>query len=92
MKIDDDLDLKRFLEDGLRTMYQNDVKSIAILATMKNDEVLSGYYHCNVPTKLLYAGYLQQDATLDTLRKNGIQIPDDGEEFFDNSIGEDEDT
>lgn len=71
MRIEDNEDLSTFLERGLRNIYENGAQQVAILATLESGEVLAGYYHCNIPTKLLYAGYLQQDATLDALKKNG---------------------
>jgi len=85
MKFEDNKELSTFLEEGIRTLYENGAKAVAILATLENGEVLSGYYCCGVPTKMLYAGYIQQDAMLDTLRKKGIDVDNDEEDDLDES-------
>lgn len=81
MKIEDNKELSSFLEEGIKTLYENGAKSVALLATLDNDEILAGYFQCGITTKMVYAGYIQQDAMIDTLRKNGLEIGDDeGEE------------
>lgn len=69
MKIEDDPDLRQFLENGLRMIYTYNAKRVAIFATLEDDDILFGYHECNIPTKLLYAGYIQQDAMIDTLNR-----------------------
>lgn len=71
MKIEDNEDLSTFLEEGIKSIYEGEATQVAMLATLKSGEVLAGYFHCNVPTKLLYAGYVHQDAILDTMKQNG---------------------
>ena len=83
MKIEENADLSKFLENGLRMLYDEGVKSVAISATTDDDDVSIGYYHCNIPTKIMYAGYIQQDAMLDTIRSNKLppEISDDSEDL-----------
>ena len=72
MKIEDNQDLATFLENSLKTLYKADAKSVAVIATAKDDDVFIGYYHCGGPTQILYAGYLQQDAMMCSLRESGM--------------------
>jgi hypothetical protein len=39
----------------------------------------AGYWNCTVADKLLFTGFLQQDAMIDTMKANGY-IPDDEDE------------
>lgn len=80
MKIEENADLSKFLENGLRMLYDENVKSVAILATTEDDDISIGYYHCSVSTKLMYAGYIQQDAMIDTLKTNNL-ITDTSEDI-----------
>lgn len=70
MKIEDNKDLSSWLNKGLKYLYDEDAVSVALLATLKNGEIFSGYFNCDVPSKLLYSGYINQDAMLDTLAAN----------------------
>ena len=72
----------KWLEQSLQGIVGKPVKSICILTKMENDgqdEIGTGYYECSVADKLLFAGYLQQDAMIDTLQINGY-IEDDEED------------
>lgn len=80
MKVEDAPELREFLEDALKKIYNNDAYRVAIFATSKDDDIIWGYYNCNIPTKLLYSGYMQQDAMLDTLAKQKQNSSDDSRE------------
>lgn len=77
MNIEDNKDLSSWLEEGLRYLYEGNVQNVAIQATNENGEILTSYFHCNIPTKLLFAGYIQQDAMLDTLEARRIKEDDE---------------
>lgn len=74
-----------WLEQSLRNIVGKPVEAICIMTRFADDgdengdTVGSGYWHCSVADKLVFAGFLQQDAMLDTMKVNGI-IPDDGED------------
>ncbi len=72
LKIEDNENLSTFLEQGLQQIYEHNATRVAIYATLEDNQILSGYFNCDIPTKLLYAGYVQQDAMIDTLEANGV--------------------
>lgn len=80
LKFEENQDLSKFLEDVLKEIYESKVQSLAIMCTMEGSSAVGcGYYNCGVSTKLLYAGYLHQDALLQTLAANSSD-PDDTED------------
>lgn len=74
-----------WLEQSLRNIVGKPVEAICIMTRFADtddengDMVGSGYWHCSVSDKLVFAGFLQQDAMLDTMKVNGY-IPDDDED------------
>ena len=69
-----------WLEESLRNLIDTPVESICIITKSTDGEVLTGYYDCSVSDKLLFAGYLNQDAMIETLQVNGyISDDEDGE-------------
>lgn len=78
-----------WLEQSLQNIVTKPVQSICILTKFTpdpsddeedlGDEIGTGYWHASVADKLLFAGFLQQDAMLDTMKANGY-IPDDDDE------------
>lgn len=78
-----------WLEQSLQNIVSKPVQAICILTKFTpdpadneedtGDEIGTGYWHCSVADKLLFAGFLQQDAMLDTMRANGY-LPDDEDE------------
>ena len=77
MKIEESPKLSKFLEDGLRMIYEHGATRVALFATLEDDDILCGYHNCNIPTKILYAGYMQQDAMIDTLNSQSSENPDE---------------
>lgn len=71
-----------WLEQSLQNIVGKPVRSICIMTKFDDDEVGTGYYDCSVADKLLFAGLIQQDAMLDTMRANGYidDEEDDDEE------------
>lgn len=76
LKFEENRDLSKFLESVLKEIYESKVQSLAIMCTMDDGSVGCGYYNCGVSTKFLYAGYLHQDALLQTLEANGLDLGD----------------
>ena len=80
-KVDlNNLPYAQWLEESLHNFIGKPVESICILTKFKNGEVANGYYNCSVSDKLLYAGFIQQDAMIDTLRINGLVLTETTEE------------
>ena len=48
--------------------------------TNKRKIVGTGYYNCTVADKLVFAGFLHQDALLDALKNNGYLEEDEEDE------------
>jgi hypothetical protein len=80
----------QWLEESLRNIIGKDVQAICILAKYTDPEddpadnlgpiVESGYWNCCMVDKMTFAGFLQQDAMLDTMRANGYISDDESEE------------
>lgn len=77
-----------WLEQSLRNIIGKPVKAICIMTKVagepldENDtgeEIGSGYWNASVADKLMFAGFLQQDAMLDTMRANGYILDDEDE-------------
>lgn len=74
----------KWLEQSLQNIITNQVHSICIISKVidENGEDLigTGYWKCNQSDKLVFAGYLQHDAILDTMRINGYITDDEDNE------------
>ena len=76
----------KWLEQSLQNIVGKPVQAICIMTKFKNtddelgDDIGTGYWNCSVADKLLFAGFLQQDSMLDSLKANGY-IADDEDEF-----------
>lgn len=73
----------QWLEKSLQNIISKPVKSICILTKFDTDDVGTGYYECSVADKILFAGFLQQDAMIDTLQANGYLEEDEEDEYTD---------
>ena len=57
------------------------IQSICILTKFESGDIGTGYYECSIGDKILFAGYLQQDAMIETLQVNEyIESDEDDEE------------
>lgn len=80
-----DLPYAEWLEQSLRNIIDKPVEAICIMTKVASDdkelgdEIGAGYWNCTVADKLLFTGFLQQDAMIDTMKANGY-IPDDEDE------------
>lgn len=76
----------KWLEESLQTIIGKPVESMCILTKFDTGDIGSGYWNSTVADKLVFAGFLQQDAMLDTLKNNGYLEEDEEDE----SDGEEE--
>lgn len=60
-----------WLEKSLQNIVDKPVRAICILTKFEGDDIGTGYFDCGVADKILFSGFLQQDAMLDTLKNNG---------------------
>lgn len=80
-----------WLEESLQNIIGKPIASICILTRFSDTgDIGTGYYECSVADKLLFAGFLQHDAVVDSLKNNGY-IDDDEEDEEDDSDGEEKD-
>ena len=68
-------DYASYMEQTLKDMIEMPVEGICIITKLKGGFVYTSYYNSTMMDKLIYAGLVQQDAMLDTLRasKTGVQ-------------------
>lgn len=69
-----------WLEESLQNVVSKPIQAICIMSKFEDGEIGTGYYKCSAADKLLFAGFLQQDAMLDTLKANGYIDDDEDEE------------
>lgn len=79
----------QWLEQSLQNIIGKPVQAICIMTKVPNndpelgDDIGTGYWNCSMSDKVLFAGMLQQDAMLDTMRANGFIDDEDEEEYED---------
>lgn len=62
----------QWLENALQELIKLPVKGICLSAITTTGEAYTNYYEISMMDKLLIAGLIQQEATLDTLAANGF--------------------
>lgn len=78
----------QWLEESLKNIIGKPVQAICIMTKVPNsdpelgDDIGTGYWNCAMSDKVLFAGMLQQDAMLDTMRANGFIDDDEDEEEY----------
>lgn len=70
----------KWLEESLQNIVGKPVKAICIMTKFDTDDIGTGYWDCSVADKVLFAGFLQQDAMLDTMKANGYLEEDEEDE------------
>lgn len=82
----------KWLEQTLHDISSLPVKGIALLVSTENGDSYANYYNVSMADKLIMAGLIQQDSTLDMLASNGIIQYEDEEDDSseDESNGEEE--
>lgn len=63
-------DYAGFLEETLAALVEMPIEGLCVIGRMKGGATFVNYYKSSVMDKILYAGLIQQDATLDALRAN----------------------
>ncbi len=71
----------KWLEQAVAGIIGMPVESICILTKYKDGAVQTGYYQCDVSDQLLFAGFLNQDAMIKTLKINGLVKREDEEDI-----------
>ncbi len=75
-----------WLEESLQSLIETPVGSICILSKSTDGEVFASYYKCGVSDKILFAGFMNQDAMIDTLQENGFISNDEEDEEYEEDI------
>lgn len=70
-------DYASYMEQTLKEMIEMPVEGICIITKLKGGFVYTSYYNSTMMDKLVYAGLVQQDAMLDTLRANKAGMSED---------------
>ena len=75
-----DKEYANFLEKALQSIVQMPVSGICILVKLEDGSVCSDYYNSKMMDKMIYAGVIQQDVTMDMLKANNMIGNADGSE------------
>ena len=60
----------RFWEKMLEALVEMPIEGLCVIGKMKGGATFVNYYKSSMADKILYAGLIQQDATLDMLKAN----------------------
>lgn len=71
----------QWLERALREISEESLRGIALVGILENGDVYTNYWNTSMADKLVLAGLINQDATLDMLAAQGIiEYEDEDEE------------
>ena len=73
-------DYAEFMEETLSRMVKLPVEGICIVTKLSGGAVYADYYNSNMMDKFIYAGVIQQNATMDMLKVNNLIKDDEAEE------------
>ncbi len=73
-------DYAKFMEETLSSMVELPVEGICVITKLKGGGFYANYFNSNINDKIIYAGIIQQDATLDMLKANKLIRENDSEE------------
>jgi hypothetical protein len=62
----------QWLEQTLQDIIKLPVKGICLNAVLENGETYTAYHNVSMHDKITIAGFIQQDAMIDTLAVNGF--------------------
>lgn len=62
----------QWLEQTLQDIIKLPVKGMCLNAILENGEIYTTYYNATMHDKVTIAGFIQQDAMIDTLAVNGF--------------------
>ena len=63
-------DYAEFMEETLSRMVKLPVEGICIVTKLSGGAVYADYYNSNMMDKFVYAGVIQQNATMDMMKAN----------------------
>ena len=66
-----------WLEGTIRTLAENDVKSISLAARLGTDEVFTAYFECDMTDMVILAENIRMDATAEMIRNNRDLLMED---------------
>ena len=69
-----------FMEETLSRMVKLPVEGICIVTKLSGGAVFADYYNSNMMDKFVYAGVIQQNATMDMMRANNWIKDNEAEE------------
>ena len=73
-------DYAEFMEETLSRMVKLPVEGICIVTKLSGGAVFADYYNSNMMDKFVYAGVIQQNATMDMMRANNWIKDNEAEE------------
>ena len=73
-------DYAEFMEETLSRMVKLPVEGICIVTKLSGGAVYADYYNSNMMDKFVYAGVIQQNATMDMMRANNWIKDNEAEE------------
>lgn len=62
----------QFLEETLSALVEMPIESLCIMGKMKGGYSFVNYYKLSITDKILFAGLIQQDAMIDSLKANNL--------------------
>lgn len=62
-----DKDYAPFMEEALQSMVQMPIAGICIISRLKDGSVFTQYHNSTTMDKMIYAGVIQQDITMDVM-------------------------
>lgn len=65
-------DYAAFMEETLKGMINLPVEGICVITKLSGGAVFTNYYNSGMTDKITYAGIIQQDAMLDSLKANNL--------------------
>ena len=78
----------KWMEQVLNDIFDLPMRGIAVVAVLENGDSYTNYYNISMSDKLVLAGLINQDATLDMMTASGIiKYEEDDEE---DAYGEEE--
>ena len=69
-----------WLEQSLQHIVDKPVQSICLITKFESGEIGTGYYGADMTDKLIFAGFIQQDAMFDSMAANGLLEDDEEDE------------
>lgn len=70
----------QWLEQALREISETSVRGITLVGLLENGDVYTNYWNASMVDKLVLAGLINQDATLDMLAAQGVIEYEDEED------------